>query len=278
MHPELERLIKERPDLEPILKFYDLVLEKQEGSRPDDLSPIVDLTEDSIKDSLTNSIPLIDPAKVGLLNLQNSLTLFSKLLGLIKASSPLFGHHSEGIEAGLEGLDMEEPMRSALGGDLEELYRFTDKAGISRDLLCFLIWLSMTPSLRKLSSMVEEKIHPAWWDRPSCPLCGQLPNMVEVEGEGRRLSCSFCFMEWGYTGPECPFCCNKETKMFGTLRIKGEDGYHLSICGNCNGYIKVIDRKHISGELGNQIIDLISLPLDVIARQKGHKRPTLFPL
>ncbi|MEK7306694.1 MAG: hypothetical protein AAB014_03570, partial [Nitrospirota bacterium] len=62
MHPEIERLIKEREDLRPILKFYGLLLEKQESTRPDDLSPLIDISKNSIKDRLADGNPLIDPS------------------------------------------------------------------------------------------------------------------------------------------------------------------------------------------------------------------------
>lgn len=278
MHPEIERLIKERQDLEPILKFYDLVLERQESSKPDNLLPLIDFTKDSAKDRLTNSSPLIDASKITLLDLCNSIALFYTILELLKDISDLFRHLVKDIDVGIGRTDIEGTIRAVLTGDTEGLRRSAEKMGLSNDLLYFLIGLSLAPSLKLLSLKAQDNLDMDWWDEPFCPVCGQLPNMAQAQEKERLLSCSFCSMEWIYRDPGCPLCGTDDKKMVGMLRINGEDGYHLSICGNCNGYIKVIDRKHLPKELDNRIIDLISLPLDIIARQKGHKGPAPFPI
>lgn len=280
MHPEIERLIKERQDLEPILKFYDLVLDRQEKSRPDDLSLLIDIRGDSIRDELANGNPLIDPSKTALLDLQNSIALFYAIVELLVGASDLFGDLAGDIEARLKTgqIDIGEAMRHALGSDQEGLRRSAEGLGLSGEALYFLVGLSLTPSLRLLSLKVKEGFDVAWWDEPFCPVCGQLPNMAQVLEDGRQLYCSFCFMEWRYTVSGCLLCGKDDKKMVGTLQIKGEAGYRLSICGNCNGYIKVIDKRYLPEDLDSRIIDLISLPLDIIARQKGHKGPATFPI
>lgn len=278
MHPEIERLIKENNDLEPILKFYGHLLEKQESSRPDDLSTLIDISKNSIKDRLADGSPLIDPSKTALLDLRNSIDLFFIILELIKDASDQFRHQAEEMRAKIKRTDIETAMKAVLSGNEEELRRLTERSALSEEMLFLLAGLSLAPSLRLLSSMVQDNFDIAWWDEPFCPLCGELPNIAQEEEKGRRLYCTFCWMEWIYRGPGCLLCGTEDKKMAGALSIKGEDRYHLSICGNCNGYTKLIDKGCLSKKTDKRIINILSLPLEIIARQKGHKGPAIFPI
>ncbi len=278
MHPEIERLIKESHDLGPILTFYGLLLEKQESSRPDDLSPLIDISKNSIKDRLAAGNPLIDPSKTPLLDLKNSIDLFFVILELIKDASDQFRHQAEEVRARLERKDLDAAMKAVLSGNEGELRRLTERSALSEEMLFLPAGLSLAPSLRLLSSMVQEDFDIAWWDELFCPICGELPSMANLEEEGRHLYCTFCWMEWIYRGPGCLLCGIDDKKMAGALSIKGEDRYHLSICGNCNGYTKLIDKRCLSKKTDKRIINILSLPLEIIARQKGHKGPAIFPI
>ncbi|MEK6577019.1 MAG: formate dehydrogenase accessory protein FdhE, partial [Nitrospirota bacterium] len=206
MHPEIERLIKENHDLGPILKFYGLLLEKQESSRPDDLSPLIDISKNSIKDRLADGNPLIDPSKTVLLDLKNSIDLFFIILELIKDASDQFRHQTEEVRDRIERTDIEAAMKAVLSGNKEEFRRLTERLALSEEMLFLLAGLSLAPSLRLLSSMVQDNFDIAWWDEPFCPICGELPNMANIEEEGRHLYCTFCWTEWKYKGPGCLLC------------------------------------------------------------------------
>lgn len=278
MHPEIKRLIKENHDLGPLLTFYGLLLEKQESTRPDDLSPLIDISKNSIKDRLADGSPLIDPSKTVMLELKNSIDLFFIILELIKDASDQFRHQAEEVRARIEKTDIELAMKAVLSGNEQELRRLTERLALSEEMLFLLTGLSLAPSLRLLSSMVQANFDIVWWDEPFCPICGERPNMANLEKDGRHLYCTFCWMEWEYKGPGCLLCGTDDNKMVGLLRIRDEDRYHLSICGNCNGYIKLIDRRYLSKEMDRRIINIVSLPLEIIARQKGHKGPAIFPI
>ncbi len=278
MHPEIEHLIKENHDLGPILKFYGLLLEKQESSRPDDLSPLIDISKKNIKDRLADGNPLIDPSKTPLLDLKNSIDLFFIVLELIKDASDQFRHQAEEVRAKIKMTDIESALKAVLSGNEEELRRLTERLALSEETLFLLAGLSLAPSLRFLSSTVQDNFDIAWWDEPFCPTCGEQPNMANLEEEGRHLYCTFCWMEWKYKGPGCLLCGVDDKKMVGALGIKDEDRYHLSICGNCNGYIKLIDKNCLLKETDMRIINIVSLPLEIIARQKGHKGPAIFSI
>lgn len=277
MHPEIERLIKERQDLGPILKFYGLLFEMQDSSRPDDLLPLVDLSKNSIKGRLGDGSPLIDPSETDLLDLKNSIALFYNILELVKEAPDQLRHQAE-TAARIDRRDTEGAMKAILSGNEEDLRRLAEKSGLSGEFLFLLAGLSLAPSLILLSSRVQEIFDMVGWDEPFCPLCGELPNIAQEEEKGRRLYCTFCWMEWIYRGPGCLLCGIDDKKMVGTIHIKDEDSYHLSICGNCNGYIKLIDKRCLSKKTDKRIINILSLPLEIIARQKGHKGPAIFPI
>ncbi len=276
MHPEIECLIKEREDLRPILKFYGLLLEKQESTRPDDLSPLIDISKNSIKDRLADGNPLIDPSKTVMLDLKNSIDFFFIILELTKDASDQLRHQAEEVRARINRTDIELAMKAVLSGNEEELRRLTERLALSEEMLFLLAGLSLAPSLRLLSSMVQANFDTAWWGEPFCPICGERPNMANLEEEGRRLYCTFCWMEWEYKWPGCLLCGIDDKKMVGALSIKGEERYHLNICGNCNGYTKLIDKRCLSKKTDKYIINILSLPLEIIARQKGHKGPAIF--
>lgn len=277
MHPEIERLIKEREDLGPMLRFFGLLLEKQESSRPDNLLPLVDLSKNSIKGRLEDGSSLCDPSKTDLLDLENSIGLFYKILELAKDAPDHIKHQAEAA-ARVDRSDAEGAMKAILSGNEEDLRRLAERSGLSGEFLFFMSGLSLAPSLRFLSSKVQENLDMLWWNEPFFPLCGESPAMASEEGDGRWLYCSFCGMEWIYRGSGCLLCDTENEKMIGAIRIRDEDGYYLSVCGNCNGYIKMIDREKILKGLDIRIIELVSLPLDIIARQKGYKGSSGFPI
>lgn len=117
------------------------------------------------------------------------------------------------------------------------------------------------------------------WEGGRCPLCSARPALASiVEGPRRHLHCSWC----GTTGPYrfigCPNCGNENTTKLGTLVPEGgEAGFRISTCDDCHTYIKVAEGRVLE-EMTADLADLASLPLDIVAQEKGYTRRAPNPI
>jgi FdhE protein len=117
------------------------------------------------------------------------------------------------------------------------------------------------------------------WEEGRCPLCSARPVLATIlEGPQRRLHCSFC----GTAGPSlqfisCPNCGTTDASKLNTIISEDEAGFRIATCDECQAYIKVIENPRLK-ELGLDLADLSSLPLDIVAQEKGFVRMAPNPI
>jgi FdhE protein len=91
------------------------------------------------------------------------------------------------------------------------------------------------------------------------------------------LPCSYCGYQWRIERLFCQFCNNKEQEFLHYFYAEGEEAYRIDPCEKCHQYIKTIDLRKI--EVIDPILkDLATLHLDILASQKGYKRPVVLSL
>lgn len=115
------------------------------------------------------------------------------------------------------------------------------------------------------------------WTHGHCPHCGGLPFMGELHGQaGERLhTCSFCLITYRAKRLQCPFCLEEDPKQLSMFTADTEVGYQAHICRSCNGYIKLADFRALSDRAYLPALDdLLSLPMDTLARRHGFARST----
>ncbi|HHN66131.1 MAG TPA: formate dehydrogenase accessory protein FdhE [Nitrospirae bacterium] len=117
-----------------------------------------------------------------------------------------------------------------------------------------------------------------YWTEGRCPVCNALPSVAFIgREEKRRFYCTFCETvgPWQRTG--CPTCQSESPEMMNILYLEGEDGMRADLCEECRNYFKSFDYS-LRARYSPDILDLISLPFDIIAQGKGYRRPSPNPL
>ena len=116
------------------------------------------------------------------------------------------------------------------------------------------------------------------WQGGRCPLCSAQAALTSiVEGPKRQLHCSWCGTVGSYRYIGCPTCGSEQAVQFTTIEADGEPGFRVLACSGCNGYVKAVEGP-ILKKMGPDLADLASLPLDIVAQEKGFTRAVPNPI
>jgi FdhE protein len=134
---------------------------------------------------------------------------------------------------------------------------------------------SLRPVLQAYFTRCRERGADGLWDLGSCPFCGAPPGFGDLMEDGRRrLDCHLCGGQWTFGRLRCPYCGHRDAKDL--LRLQAEDveeGYLVSVCKRCLGYLKEIDRR-VRWNAGPALIEDWGSPhLDLVAVRAGYRRP-----
>lgn len=141
--------------------------------------------------------------------------------------------------------------------------------------LIFLARGCLKPSLERAADELLKKLPVTDdWGRGYCPVCGSLPSLLVVEGEGaRRCSCSWCGALWPVPRFLCPACDNRDHASLGYIYVEAEPHYQVQYCELCRAYFKQIDvRERLYPPL-LPLEEMTTLHLDLLARRAGWKQP-----
>lgn len=149
---------------------------------------------------------------------------------------------------------------------------------LDKAILTFLLHASVYPTLRAQSDALKNYINLEQWLRGYCPICGSPPLMSQFRGEGQRFYfCSFCGCEWPGERLKCPSCENTEHEKLHYLYADGDEAYRVDLCDACHHYIKTVDSRKLDYEPDLELEDIITIHLDILASEKGFKRPATSP-
>ncbi|MBU3029439.1 formate dehydrogenase accessory protein FdhE [Paracoccus marinaquae] len=112
-----------------------------------------------------------------------------------------------------------------------------------------------------------------------CPCCGGAPaSSLIVEWpryEGNRYcACALCGTMWHYVRAKCTLCA--QTGKISFREIEGGGRVKAEICGDCNGYAKVLYTAQ-EATLDPVADDVASLALDLLLRDEGFHRAAVNP-
>jgi FdhE protein len=92
------------------------------------------------------------------------------------------------------------------------------------------------------------------------------------------MHCSYCGNVGPYAFTGCPICRTTDASKLGTLiPEEGEEGFRVVTCDACNSYVKTVEAGGFKG-LSPDLADLVSLPLDIVAQEKGYIRHAPNPI
>lgn len=234
-----------------------------------------------IADALQHSqgAPLLERARFPF-DREQSAALFAEFLKLAASANPALGEAASALSKALEdkSLNLDAAMQAHLDGDEAFFSTWAKTTPSAPRALPMLVQAAMTPSLERAAMELESRTDLSQsWDHGHCPLCGSMPIMSELrEKEGFRYNiCGFCHAEYHAPRLQCPFCLEKDMDKLEYYEAAEEPGVRVNACKTCQLYIKTTDFRNLDRRSLPLVDDLESLSLDVAAREKKYKRPTL---
>ena len=269
----VRQLKRKRPGYGEILDFYSKVRELQDRSKSSlKTDPI--MLEKERKDLLAREgFPLIRKEDFPL-DIEASIRLFRSLCRIGKAANPRMAGQVEKIRdlLGKKKIDLKKLFDG--GVKEEKIGQIAAESGLDKTIFSFLVQSSIRPSIEAGVEQLRGELDPETWRKGHCPVCGSLPSLSLLKGEeGRRyLLCSCCGYQWRMDRLCCPACDNKDQESLEYFCGEGEEAFRIDLCDRCHRYIKTIDYRNLE-ESDPCLEDLATLHLDILAAQKGYKRP-----
>ncbi len=270
----IKQLKKKRPAYKEILSFYQKVREEQDKSKPSLKINPIPLKKEWKQLLAKEGFPLLDKKDFPL-DIEASTALFNSLCGIGKEATPRMAEQVKKIEELLnhKKINLKKAFTEEGKND-----RIAEKFGLDKKVFAFLIRESIRPSIEAGAEKLLNEIDSQTWLKGICPVCGSLPYLSLLkETEGKRfLLCFFCGHPWRSERIFCPFCGNKEQQLLNYFCAEGEETYRIDTCDQCRQYIKTVDTRDIEF-IDPALEDLATLHLDLLAYQKGYKRPVPSP-
>ncbi|HXG15077.1 MAG TPA: formate dehydrogenase accessory protein FdhE [Calidithermus sp.] len=159
------------------------------------------------------------------------------------------------------------------------LARLDPALDLPAEVAGFVAAATLRPFLEAWFERVREQPTEGVWTLGVCPYCGAPAGFSDIQEDGRRrLACHVCGAGWVASRMVCPYCGNDRSQDLVRLEPEaGDEGYLLSACRRCRGYLKELDRR-VRWNAGPAVVEDWGSPhFDLIARRDGYWRavPTL---
>ena len=269
----IQQIKKKRPGYGEILDFYQMVKEERDRVKASLKIKPIKLRKEWKELLAKEGFSLIQKEDFPL-DIEASVKLFQTLCQIGKDANP---HMSDQVKKIKEALDSKRiDLKKILKEGVKEqrIEQMADESGVDKKVFSFLIQSSTKPSIEAGMEQLRSELDPETWLKGYCPMCGSLPSLSLLKEEtGKRyLLCSYCGYQWRIERLFCPFCNNKEHESLQYFCGENEEAYRIDLCDKCHRYIKTIDFR-IIGESDPSLEDLATPHLDILATQKGYKRP-----
>jgi len=273
----IQHIKNKRPGYGEILDFYQKVKEEQDKVKASLKIETIKLQRGWKNLLAKEGFSLLQKQDFPL-DIETSFTLFQTLCQIGKDANPHMAEQVRKIEEVLNSkrFDLKELIKKGI--EEQRIEQIADEFGLDKKIFLFLIEESIRPSVELGMEQLRTEVDPETWLKGHCPICGSFPSLSLLKEEtGKRyLLCSFCGYQWRIDRLICPFCDNKEQNSLSYLYAEGEEAYRIDLCEKCHQYIKTIDMR-ILEESDPSLEDLATLHLDILAKQKGYKRPVPNP-
>ncbi len=135
--------------------------------------------------------------------------------------------------------------------------------------------IAALPLLRACARSLAGELPATWWEG-YCPLCGAWPVLAEYTGleHKRQLRCGRCGTQWAIPMLRCVFCDETDHEHLGYLTPEGSEQMRkVEVCNTCKGYLKGLTTVRPLVAEAILLDDLMTVPLDVAALERGFHRP-----
>jgi FdhE protein len=277
LEKRIQQLKQRRPGYKDILDFYQKVKETQDRTKAS-LKIIPIKLKKEWKELLAKEGFSLIKKEDFPLDIDASAGLFQALCEIGKEANLHMAEQEKKIQTMVEKnkIDLKKLLKEGLKE--KRIEKVADEFGLDKEVLVFLVQNSIRPSIEAGMEQLRSEVNPETWLKGYCPICGSLPSLSLLKEEvGKRyLLCSYCGYQWRTDRISCPFCNNKEQGSLQYFYGEGEETYRIDLCDKCHQYIKLIDLRNM-GESDLILEDLATLHLDILASQKGYKRPVPNP-
>jgi FdhE protein len=259
-----------RPAYASFLDFYERVFMAQEKAAQTIRLERIDISEEMRGIKIREKMPLINRSDF-LIDRENAKTLLSELCGIASAKEGGLPSPAEKLGRG-EALNPDALFDGVLKEDNTVFETAGLESGIDSNILEFLAYHSILPSIKTRSLQLAEYLKDVEWNRGYCPVCGGLAALSTLQGEGKRnFHCSFCWHEWETPRVFCPSCQKEAPEQHQYFYSEDEEEYRVELCETEKTYIKTVDIRKLSRIFHPVLEHLVTLHLDIAAQEKGYQ-------
>lgn len=273
--PELVRramagLAAIRPSYAELIGFYGDIFIAQEDARPRIRFEPFRLAPDRVAIRIRDRFPLIQVAEMRF-DPQAALALFNDLCRIAVDRSSELAQPAKILSNAAAPIP---PLfQRLLHEDSRRIASAATAMGVDPQALSFFLYHSLRPAFcacaQELAGLLGD---PSGWEQGCCPVCGSMPALAWLEGEGQRyLLCGFCWHRWPMPRLLCPFCGTRDPDQLSYRASEAEKEYRLDVCAACRKYIKTVDSRHLARAGYPPLEQVASLHLDIQASAAGYE-------
>lgn len=275
LEDEVERVVKAMPEYEKILGMYKEMLIAEHEAKSSIAAVEVDMDAKRAAVCIQAGKTLLGEIDAKF-DAEAARALFDKLKEIAGRHGEEFAKESEKIDeaAKLGELDIAAVLEEAFaGGSVRSVKKKARELELDAEFLAYLVFSSVRANLEAYAEKLRPMIDEDDWERKHCPVCGRLPFMSSLEGEGgkRVLCCPGCSAAWRYPRIKCVNCANQDHEKLRLLFP--EDGSRercAEVCDKCKRYLKMIDVRKLAQAPVMQLVDAATLHIDVLAQREGY--------
>jgi FdhE protein len=275
LHEEWTALLERRPTFREPLRLYGPILAAWARWPEGRIAPLRWSVEEC-RDRWQRGVPLLPDASPAIPpeEVEELLAPVIDFLLTLDLENEALQRFAEAWDRGEVGPADLFPDRGRVGSASVQ-----ERVGLSQEFLAFLAYGSLRPILETYFAECRPHLTDSAWELGVCPFCGGPPGFTDLPESGRRrLACHLCGGAWTFSRLRCPYCGSRNAKDFVRLQAEDrEEGYYISACRACNGYLKELDRR-VRWNGGPALVEDWGTPhLDLVARREGYWRavPTL---
>lgn len=199
---------------------------------------------------------------------------------LVRRFASIAAAGNEGGAASLRGYqptaaDAVQLLAAAVRQDRGGIGRLAEAGGVDPEALASTAHLAAVPLLHSCRRLLAERV-PESWPHGYCPICAAWPILSERRGldGSRRLRCGRCGSDWQVEWLHCIYCGEREHEQLGSL-VPEDRGERLKVetCASCAGYLKSVATLQEIAPFELLLQDLETVELDLVALDRGYRRP-----
>ncbi len=271
----IDRIITEHLDLRNPLELHKMILQAQRQLRDDpkkgtnvnwDDKSIIEDLQKKARESNQPIAKFLNPS------IFDSKALLYGCEQVVKALIGK-GMKEDLLKIFLDGLingktSILESVNAALKGDAEYFEKYGERLGVNPALILFIVNALIQPCLEEIAKKIDPSFLEKWW-QALCPICGRRPMTARLKSRKRYLTCSLCGAEYLADLFLCVNCWNVDPSTLRFLAPEGYPEFRVDFCEKCKHYLKVIDEDKLKRPIPKGLEDVITLGLDVMAKNAG---------